>query len=55
MKVCDRCKKELNTNKESSLAGEQFELCIACAEHISNHIKNFKGKKGLVENLFGGK
>ena len=47
MKVCDRCKKELDTEKESKLAGEVFELCNACAEHIAKHIKTFKGNKGL--------
>lgn len=47
MKVCDRCKKELDTNKETFLAGEKFELCLACAEHISNHIRKFKSSKGL--------
>jgi len=47
MKVCDRCKKELDTNKESKLDGEDFELCSACAEHIVKHIRTFKGNKGL--------
>jgi len=48
MKVCDRCKKELDTNKESNLAGQKFELCLNCAEYIANHIKTYKGKKGGV-------
>jgi len=47
MKVCDRCKRELDTDKESKLAGEKFELCLACAEYISRHIKTFKVNKGL--------
>ena len=53
MKVCDRCKKELDTEKESTLAGERFELCLSCAEHISNHIRKFDTKKGGISNLFG--
>ena len=55
MKVCDRCKKELDTNKESYLAGEKFELCLACAEYISNHIKKYNPKKNILGGLFGGK
>ena len=55
MKVCDRCKKELDTKQESKLNGEEFELCSACAEHIVNHIRTFKGKKkGLLQTLTGG-
>ena len=48
MKVCDRCKKALDTNKKSELAGESFELCTACAEYIANHIRTFKGNKGVM-------
>ena len=48
MKVCDRCKRELDTNKESSLAGERFELCLSCAEHIANHIKTYKKPTGIA-------
>ena len=51
MKVCDRCKKELDTKKETYLAGEQFELCLTCAEHIAKHIRTYK--KGAMEKLFG--
>ena len=53
MKVCDRCKKELDTAEETSLAGEKFELCNACAGYISNHIKTFKAPKGAMASLFG--
>lgn len=51
VRVCDRCKKELDTNKESSLAGEKFELCLSCSEYISNHIKRYK-QKGALSSLF---
>lgn len=52
MKICDRCRKQMDTSRESSLNGEKFELCSSCAEYISNHIKNFKVNKGLLGNLF---
>ena len=52
VRVCDRCKKKLDTEKETILAGKKFELCLDCCEHISNHIENYKGKKS--NNLFGG-
>ena len=45
MRTCDRCRKELDTDKESSLAGEKFELCLSCADYISNHIKRYDPKK----------
>ena len=48
MRTCDRCRKELDTDKESSLAGEKFELCLSCAEHISNHIKRYDPKKNSI-------
>lgn len=51
-KVCDRCRRELDTNKESNLAGQSFELCTSCADHIANHIKNHKPKSGLG-SIFG--
>jgi len=51
MKVCDRCKKELDTNKETIIVGKSFELCVACGDYISNHIENYKPKK---KGLFGG-
>ena len=51
MKVCDRCKKPLNTNKETYLCGEHFELCQECAQHIKEHIKNYNPKK---KNLLSG-
>lgn len=47
MKVCDRCKKDLDTEEESYLAGEQFELCSECAAYIAKHIKEYKNKKGF--------
>jgi len=47
MKVCDRCKKELDTEKETKLAGRKFELCLTCAEYIINHIETYKKPKGL--------
>lgn len=56
MKVCDRCKKKLDSEKGSSLEGEHFDLCSACAKHISDHIKNYKSKpKGMLSSLFVGK
>lgn len=55
MRCCDRCKKEMDINKDSFLNGEKFELCSSCAEFISNHIKKFKLNKGLIGNLFGEK
>ena len=54
IKVCDRCKKQLDTNKESTLNGERFELCSSCAEYLANHIRNFKPNKNIMGNLFGG-
>ena len=52
-RVCDRCKKGLDTEKETILGGKKFELCLDCVEYISNHIENYKGKnKGGLSNLF---
>lgn len=45
MKVCDRCKRELDTNKPTTLAGINFELCLDCANHIADHIRNYSPKK----------
>lgn len=54
MKVCDRCKKELDTKKSSCLNGKTFELCSSCADYIANHIENYKGKqKSGIGKLFG--
>ena len=50
--VCDRCKREMDTNKNSNLAGEEFELCTSCAEYIANHIRRYR-PKGFMQNLFG--
>ena len=47
MKFCDRCKKQLDTNEKSSLAGKSFELCSACAKYIADHIKNYKSRKSI--------
>lgn len=47
MKVCDRCKKELDTDKETQLAGRKFELCLTCADYLSRHIETFKPKKSF--------
>jgi len=56
MKVCDRCKQKLDSEKGSSLEGEHFDLCSACAKHISDHIKNYKSKpKSMLSGLLGGK
>jgi len=44
MKVCDRCKGKLDTDKVSSIDGEKFELCKSCSKYISEHIKNYKKK-----------
>ena len=54
MKICDRCKKELDTKRKSLLAGESFELCTDCAEHIADHIINYKNKNtnNLLYRLF---
>lgn len=52
MKVCDRCKKEIDTNKSSELNGQTFELCTNCADYIANHIKTFK-PKGIVDRILG--
>lgn len=52
MKVCDRCKKELDTDKKSNLAGTSIELCKNCAGYILNHIKNYKEKQGGLGSLF---
>lgn len=55
MKVCDRCKEKLDSEKGSSLEGEHFDLCSACAKHISDHIKNYKTKQGgMLSQLFSG-
>jgi len=51
MRVCDRCKKSLDTNKRSSLAGEVFDLCLACARYIANHIKTYNPKGGILTGL----
>jgi len=53
MKVCDRCRKELDTKKESKLNGEVFELCSNCANYIINHIKTYKPKQqgGALSSL----
>ena len=53
MQVCDRCKKNLDTNKQSDLNGEKFDLCSACADHIVNHIRRFKPKGNALNKLFG--
>jgi len=53
MKVCDRCKKQLDTNKSSCLNGESFELCSGCAEYIANHIRNYKPQKTGLRKIFG--
>ena len=53
MKVCDRCRKQMDTNDISNLAGDKFELCIRCAEYISNHIRNYKPGKGFVDKMSG--
>ena len=58
MKVCDRCKKKLDTDKPTILAGRRFELCLACAEYIANHIENYRPKgnkffKGFKEVVGG--
>ncbi len=45
MKICDRCKEKLDTEKKSSLAGKHFELCTACANYIATHIQNYKNRK----------
>ena len=52
MRVCDRCKKELDTQKETKLAGEEFELCLSCAEVLAKHIRTYK--KGKLSQLFNG-
>jgi len=50
MRVYDRCKKELDTNKESKINGKNYELCSSCAEYISRHIETFNPKK---KNILG--
>jgi hypothetical protein len=45
MKVCDRCRKEIDSSEESKLIGKQVELCTSCGEFILNHIKNYKPAK----------
>ena len=56
MKVCDRCKQKLDSEKGSSLEGEHFDLCSTCAKYISDHIKNYKSKpKSILSQLFIGK
>jgi len=44
MRVCDRCRQDLDTNKGSKLNGVVVELCSTCADHILNHIKNYRPK-----------
>lgn len=51
MRVCDRCKKEMKSVNEIKLAKEKFEICNKCSEYISNHIKKFDSKKGLLSGL----
>lgn len=52
MKVCDRCKRQLDTTKETNLAGKKFELCLGCAEYIATHIENYK-PKGMLSGFLG--
>jgi hypothetical protein len=52
MKVCDRCKNQLDTNRESILNGNKVELCSSCSEYILNHIKNYNPKKTGLGKLF---
>ena len=50
MKVCDCCNSKLNTNTvEVKILGNNFELCMDCADRVTNYIKySRREKKGIV-------
>lgn len=52
MKVCDRCREELNTTYEAKLLGKIFDLCEECAKKTENYILlSGREKKGFLGEI----
>ena len=50
MKVCDCCNGKLNTNTVVvKILGQNFDLCMDCADRVTNYIKySQREKKGIA-------
>lgn len=51
VKICDRCKQQTITLRNTTVGSRAFELCPDCSENIINWIESGQTKKGFMGNL----
>jgi len=52
MRVCDRCRKDMDNESTNTIGSYDIELCNSCTEHILNNIQHYK-PKGFFARIFG--